>query len=78
MKGYKAPFGYVKTDDGLLPIEQDLALLEEAGQWIEEGSASLRAAADYINSKASSTITHQGLKVRLEKGVYIHGGGLFG
>lgn len=65
-------FGY--NQDGT-PNYADLQALEEAQAYIEAG-ASLRVSAAHINSKASRTISHEGLRKRLRKGVYLRGGSL--
>lgn len=72
----RTPFGYTKEEGKYVPNFNDLSLLEQARDWLEEGSVSLREARDYINSKSEATISHEGLKLRLQRGIYTHGGSL--
>lgn len=71
----RRPFGYRKEDGSLYPNWEDLELLQEAKDMVEAG-VSLRQTADWLNSQASETISHEGLKRRLARGVYSHGGSL--
>lgn len=71
----KVPFGYTRSNGNLIPNVEDLELLSRAKELVENG-VSLRQVRDWINAKASSTISHEGLKKRLSRGVYVHGDGL--
>lgn len=65
---YKAPFGYDVTDEGhLIPIEDDLTLLEEVKELVEAKALSLRDGALWLSSKSSRSISHEGLRKRLSK-----------
>ena len=72
----RIPFGYFKEDNKLQPFYHDLRLLEEVKGYVDNQAMSLREARDYINAKAYGSISHEGLKQRLSKGVYTHGGSL--
>lgn len=71
----KVPFGYKNIDGELIPNLTDLELLEAAGGMVQKG-VSLREASSWLNTKAEGSISHEGLKKRLSKGVYTHGGNL--
>jgi len=69
------PFGYELNEGKLVPNLSDLELLERAAAMISNG-ISLREASNWLNYKASGSISHEGLKKRLARGVYSHGGSL--
>jgi hypothetical protein len=71
------PFGYDKIDGELVPNYEDLELLEKVSEFIGKGF-SLREASDYLSLKSSRKISHQGLKKRLQQGIYSKGGSLLG
>ena len=66
----KPPFGYDFTNDGhVIPLEDDLEVLSMIGDLIKRGECSLREGADYISHVSSRPISHQGLKLRLARGI---------
>ena len=71
----KVPFGYTNEQGKLVPNYTDLELLEKAQDMIRSG-VSLREARDWLNYKADGSISHEGLKKRLARGIYTHGGSL--
>lgn len=69
---YQPPFGYDLTEEGnLIPLENDLTLLGEVKELLDTNSLSLRDAAFYLTMKASRSISHEGLRKRLNRPVYI-------
>jgi hypothetical protein len=61
------PFGYVQDPDDpdiLLPIEEDLDLLEQAKVHLQQYS--LRDVAAWLSENSSRSISHMGLKDRIE------------
>ena len=71
----RVPFGYRRDSGSLEPIWEDLEYLEEAKNMVESG-VSLRQARDWLNAHASTSISHEGLKLRNARGVNSHGGSL--
>ena len=69
------PFGYELNNGKLEPNLSDLELLERAAAMVSNG-ISLREASNWLNYKASGNISHEGLKKRIAKGIYTHGGSL--
>ena len=68
----KPPFGYDLTDEGnLIPIQEDLEILEEIADLLEFKAISLRNAALWLSEEASRSITHEGLRRRLQRPVYL-------
>lgn len=69
-KNYKPPFGYDVTEEGhLIPIEDDLECLQEIAEMLESHALSLREGATWLSHKCSRSITHEGLRVRLNSPV---------
>jgi len=67
---YKPPFGYDVTEEGnLIPLEDDLELLEEIAAMVEERALSIRDGAVWLSAKSSRTISHEGLRKRLKQKV---------
>ena len=65
--GRIVPFGYVESDDDpniLLPVEHELLLLEEAKHHLKRYS--LRDVAAWLSHKSGRSISHTGLKTRVE------------
>lgn len=66
MKIRKPPFGYDLTEEGnLVPIEEDLEMLEEIKDMLEAKALSLRDGALWLSVKSSRNISHEGLRKRL-------------
>jgi hypothetical protein len=73
-KNYKPPFGYDVTEEGnLIPLEDDLGLLQEIAELIEQRALSIRDGAIWLSAKSSRTISHEGLRKRLMQAVRIDG-----
>jgi hypothetical protein len=67
---YKPPFGYDVTEEGnLIPLEDDLELLEEIAELVEQRALSFRDGALWLSAKSSRTISHEGLRKRLMQSV---------
>ena len=67
---YRPPFGYDMTEEGnLIPIESDLEVLAEVKEMVVMKALSWRDAALYITMKSSRSISHEGLRKRLQKPV---------
>jgi len=67
IKRNKAPFGYDLTEENhLIPIEDDLELLEEIKELLDIQALSLRDGALWLSEKSSRTISHEGLRKRLK------------
>lgn len=67
------PFGYDITEEGnLIPIEDDLSILEEVHDLLEMRAISLRDAATWLSVESSRSISHEGLRKRLRSGVRPH------
>lgn len=70
IKMYQPPFGYDLTEDGnLIPIEEDLEMLEEVKELIDVQALSIREGALWLSMKSSRTISHEGLRKRLRREV---------
>ena len=67
---YRPPFGYDVTEAGyLVPITEDLEQLSEIAEMIEAKALSFREGALWLSEKCSRSITYEGLRLRLQKGV---------
>lgn len=65
--GRVIPFGYIEDPndpDVLLPIKEDLELLEQAKEHLKQYS--LRDVSAWLSENASRSISHMGLKDRIE------------
>lgn len=72
---YKPPFGYDVTEEGnLIPMEDDLEMLEEIKEMLEVKALSLREAALWLSMKSSRTISYEGLRKRLLRPVRLEDG----
>lgn len=70
MKIKKPPFGYDLTEEGnLVPIEEDLEMLQEIKDMLEAKALSLRDGALWLSVKSSRNISHEGLRKRLMRPV---------
>ena len=69
------PFGYTPSEtEGILdPVPVELEALARAAEYRE--SSSLRDVAEWVSDVTNRYISHQGLKTRLERGVYLNYGG---
>lgn len=73
----KTPWGYEYKEGKLVANHSDLELLSKAKDMIT-GGMSLREVSNWLSYKGSTPISHEGLKRRLERGVYANGGSLLG
>ena len=65
--GRIVPFGYIEDPndpDVLLPVKEDLELLEQAKEHLKQYS--LRDVAAWLSENASRSISHMGLRDRIE------------
>lgn len=65
------PFGYYAEEGSrrLRPIEDDLSALQDVKEMLDIGAFSLRDAALWLSDKASRNISHEGLRLRLQRPV---------
>lgn len=68
----RPPWGYEFTEEwNLIPIEEDLELLKTVKDLLEIKAISLRDAALYLSAKGSRSISHEGLRKRLNKAIVL-------
>lgn len=72
-RGGSVPFGYEmsETPGYVEPILRELVALGIAAKELE--NSSLREQAAWLETATGRSITHRGLKKRLERGIYLYG-----
>lgn len=72
-KSSTVPFGYEQGGEGnIFPVQSELDLLNEVAGYVSARAMSLRTAAEWLHQKTGRSISHMGLKKRLDKGVYLY------
>tara|TARA_R110000803_G_scaffold193784_1_gene256764 strand:+ start:454 stop:678 length:225 start_codon:yes stop_codon:yes gene_type:complete len=61
LKGH-IPFGYRKEDKQLIPIEEELRVLDEIKELVSTKVISLREGSSWIEYKTGRKLSYQGLK----------------
>ena len=61
LKGH-IPFGYRKEDKQLIPIEEELRVLDEIKELVSNKVISLREGSSWIEYKTGRKLSYQGLK----------------
>lgn len=60
INGPREPFGYKRTEEGLVEIPEQLAALEEAKKYIENGR-SMKLTRNWLVKKTGRSISTQGM-----------------